>query len=82
MKWDVSLDAIQDGRVQGRIPTSVIVRAVLAMGLCRLGSLNALGQTQDSSFWRRWLGWTLPSPDTIGRVAGLARQARAGGVEE
>lgn len=71
MKWDAPLDAIQDGRVQGRIPTSVIVRAVLAMGLCRLGSLNALGQTQDSSFWRRWLGWTLPSPDTIGRVAGL-----------
>jgi hypothetical protein len=71
LKWDAPLDAVQDGRVQGRIPTSVIVRAVLAMGLCRLGSLNALGQTQDSSFWRRWLGQALPSPDTIGRVADL-----------
>ena len=71
MKWDAPLEAIQDGRVQGRIPTSVIVRAALAMGLCRLGSLNALGQTRDSSFWRRWLGQSLPSPDTIGRVAGL-----------
>jgi hypothetical protein len=71
LKWDAPLDAIQDRRVQGRIPTSVIVRAALAMGLCRLGSLNALGQTKDSSFWRRWLYQSLPSPDTIGRVAGL-----------
>ena len=69
LKWDAPLEAVQDGRVQGRIPTSAVVRAVLAMGLCRLGSLNALGQTQDSPFWRRWLGQTLPSPDTIGRVA-------------
>jgi hypothetical protein len=71
LQWDAPLDAIQDGRVQGRIPTSVIVRAVLAMGLCRLGSLNALGQTQGSSLWSKWLGHALPSPDTIGRVAGL-----------
>jgi hypothetical protein len=71
LKWDAPLDAIGDGRVQGRIPTSVIVRAVLAMALCRLGSLNALGQAKDSSLWRRWLGRELPSPDTIGRVAGL-----------
>jgi len=40
------------------------------MFLCRLGSLNALGQTHSSSLWRRWLGRPLPSPDTIGRVAG------------
>ncbi len=70
MKWDAPLDAVQDGRVQGRIPTSAIVRAALVMGLCRLGSLNALGQTRGSSFWRRWLGQALPSPDTIARVAG------------
>jgi hypothetical protein len=47
------------------------VRAVVAMFLCRLGSLNALGQTHSSSLWRRWLGRALPSPDTLGRVAGL-----------
>jgi len=41
------------------------------MFLCRLGSLNALSQTRESSFWRRWLGRPLPSPDTIGRVAAL-----------
>jgi hypothetical protein len=45
------------------------------MSLCRLGSLNALGQTADRPFWRRWLGRELPSPDTIGRVAGLVEIA-------
>lgn len=71
MKWDAPLDAIRDGRKQGHIPTKIILRAVLAMCLCRLGSLNALGQTKPNSFWRRWLGRDLPSPDTIGRVACL-----------
>jgi hypothetical protein len=41
------------------------------MFFCRLGSLHALGQTRSSSWWRRGLGRALPSPDTIGRVAGL-----------
>jgi hypothetical protein len=49
----------------------VVVRAVMAMCLCRLGSLNALGQTGSLGWWRGWLGQRLPSPDTIGRVAGL-----------
>jgi hypothetical protein len=71
LKWDAPLEAIRDGRTQGRIPTSVIVRAILAMCLCRLGSLNALGQTVGCGLWLRWLGQALPSPDTIGRVAGL-----------
>lgn len=36
----------------------------------RLGSLNALEQTtQSSSFWQRFLGAALPSADTLGRVA-------------
>lgn len=38
------------------------------MGLCRLGSLNALGQTKNNSFWKKWVGEELPSADTIGRV--------------
>jgi len=71
LKWDAPLEAIRDGRKQRRIPTAVVVRAILAMCFCRLGSLNALGQTRGSSFWRRWLGAVLPSPDTIGRVACL-----------
>jgi len=48
-----------------------VVRAVLVMFFCRLGSLHALGQTRSHSWWRRGLGRALPSPDTIGRVAGL-----------
>ena len=49
----------------------MIVRAILAMCFCRLGSLNALGQAAGSGLWRRWLGQALPSPDTLGRVASL-----------
>jgi hypothetical protein len=71
LKWDACVDAIRDRRKQGQIPAAVIVRATLAMCLCRLGSLNALGQTAGSRLWQRWLGRPLPSPDTIGRVAGL-----------
>jgi hypothetical protein len=71
LKWDAPLEAIQDGRKQGRIPTTAVVRAILAMCFCRLGSLNALGQTKPSPFWRGWLGEGLPSPDTLGRVACL-----------
>jgi len=71
LRWDAALEGIRDRRKQGRIPTPVIVRAAVAMFLCRVGSLHALGQTRSRSLWRRWLGWALPSPDTIGRVAGL-----------
>jgi hypothetical protein len=43
----------------------------MTMFFCRLGSLNALGQTRSHSWWHRALGRALPSPDTIGRVGGL-----------
>lgn len=43
----------------------------MTMFFCRLGSLNALGQTRSHSWWQHRLGRALPSPDTIGRVAGL-----------
>lgn len=65
------MESIRDRRKQGQIPTPVIVRAILTMFFCRLGSLHALGQTHASSWWPRRLGRALPSPDTIGRVAGL-----------
>lgn len=71
LRWDAPLAAIGDRRRQGRIATAVIVRAVMAMCFCRLGSLNSLGQTRGSAFWKKWLGAALPSPDSIGRVAGL-----------
>lgn len=59
---------IRDGRRRPRIPAAVVVRSLLAMWLGRLGSLNALEQTQQSPFWRRFLGAPLPSADTLGRV--------------
>lgn len=71
LKWDGPLEAIGDRRKQGRIPAAAVVRAILVMCFCRLGSLNALGQTRRHSFWPRWLDGPLPSPDTIGRVAAL-----------
>lgn len=71
LKWDAVLDKLQDRRKQGRIPTPTIVRAVLVMCLCRLGSLNALSHTRRSKLWRQWLGQDLPSADTLGRVASL-----------
>jgi hypothetical protein len=69
--WEAAIDAVKDRRCQAQIPISVVIRSALVMGLCRLGSLNALGQTKGSSFWAKWLGHALPSPDTVGRVAGL-----------
>jgi hypothetical protein len=71
LRWDAALEGIRDRHKQGQIPTATLVRAAVTMFLFRLGSLNALGQTRSSSQWRRWPGRALPSPDTIGRVAGL-----------
>ena len=68
VRWERGLAGVRDGRRQGRIPTSVIVRSVVVMFLSRLGSLNALEQSAPSRFWRRWLGGAMPSADTVGRV--------------
>lgn len=38
------------------------------MALARMGSLNALEQSQGQRFWQRWLGEPLASADTTGRV--------------
>lgn len=65
------MSAITDSRPQPRISTSTIIRAVMTMIFSRLGSLNSLSQTGDSSWWHTTLGRTLPSADTIGRVACL-----------
>ena len=39
------------------------------MILARLGSLNALEQTQSSQFWPTWIGGQPPSADSMGRIA-------------
>jgi hypothetical protein len=71
LKWEDRLDAVRDRRRRPRISTRVILRGVVVMFLSRLGSLNALGQTRPSRFWRGWLGECMPSADSIGRVCAL-----------
>jgi hypothetical protein len=62
------LKRMRDTRRRGRITAGTVVQSILAMMLCRLGSLNALEQTAKGRFWRKLLGTTLPSADTLGRV--------------
>jgi hypothetical protein len=64
----VRIQTIRDQRLRPRIKTPTVFSLALLMGLCRLGSLNALEQTKGNSFWKKWIGDELPSADTIGRV--------------
>lgn len=63
-----ALAAIGDTRVAPQIPTATVLRGAMVMLLTRLGSLNALAQSTVATFWRRWLGGSLASADTTGRV--------------
>ena len=71
LRWEDRLDAVRDSRCRARICTRVILRGVVVMFLGRLGSLNALEQSRPSRFWSKWLGGSLPSADTVGRVCAL-----------
>jgi hypothetical protein len=62
------IQGIKDQRMRSRIKTATVFSAALVMGLSRLGSLNALEQTEENSFWKKWAGDDLPSADTMGRV--------------
>jgi len=62
---------IVDRRLQPSIPTAEIVKSVAALFWARMGSLNALELTARSRFFRRWLGQSVSSADTIGRVVSL-----------
>jgi len=73
--WERPLDAVQDRRPAGQIPTRRILRGLAVMCLSRLGSLNALEQSRPSRFWTRWLEGPLPSADTCGRVCALTQEA-------
>lgn len=46
-----------------------MVSSAIVMALAQLGSLNALEQTGKYSFWRKWMGASLPSADTMGNVS-------------
>jgi hypothetical protein len=62
---------IVDRRSQPCIPTSIVVKCVAVLFWARMGSLNALELTADSRFFRRWLGQSVCSADSIGRVTAL-----------
>jgi hypothetical protein len=70
---------IGDRRPQPRIPTSIVVKCVAALFWARMGSLNALELTAGSRFFRRWLGQSVCSADSIGRVNALMD---AGGLRQ
>lgn len=57
-----------DHRRLPRIPTQVFVKLGLILFWARLGSLNALRQTEGSRFWKTWLRRKMPSDDSVGRV--------------
>lgn len=48
-----------------------MVKCVAVLFWARMGSLNALELTAGSSFFRRWLGQSVCSADSIGRVNAL-----------
>jgi hypothetical protein len=62
------LDPITDARQQPRTPTTLVLKSALAMFWARLGSLNALETVAAAKFWKPWLGGTMTSASTMGRV--------------
>jgi hypothetical protein len=62
---------VVDRRRQPRIPTAHVVHSVVVLFWARIGSLNALELAAHSSFFRRWLGQSLCSADSVGRVTAL-----------
>ena len=65
------LSQVTDSRTYPQILTMVVVKAILAMHLGRLGSLNSCEQLKMSRKLCEFLRAPLPSADTLGRVAGL-----------
>lgn len=60
---------VSDHRTLPRISTQVVVKSVLALYWSRLGSLHALEMTRSARFWQSWLGRSLCSADSLGRIA-------------
>jgi hypothetical protein len=56
------------GRKKPRIPVVRTLKALLAMGLLRLGSLHGLEQNRSARGWGALIGGALPSARTNGRV--------------
>lgn len=62
------LDRVTGTPPQPRTFTALVLKAALAMFWARLGSLNALETVSTAGFWKPWLGGTMTSADTMGRV--------------
>ena len=62
---------IADRRPQPRIPTAFAIKSVAALFWARLGSLNTLELVARSRFFHCWLGQSVCSADTLGRVYAL-----------
>ena len=65
------LSQITDSRVRAQIPTITVAKSVLVMFLTRLGSLNAIEQLKGSTKLHKFLGDSLPSADSLGRIVNL-----------
>jgi hypothetical protein len=62
---------ITDRRLQPRIPTALVVKSVAVLFWARMGSLHALELAAHSRFFHRWIGQSVCSADSIGRVNAL-----------
>ena len=62
---------VVDRRLQPRISTSGIVQAVAILFWARLGSLHALELSARSRFFQAWLGESVSSADSVGRIFSL-----------
>ena len=67
--------SVADRRRQPRIPISLVVKSVAVLFWARMGSLNALELVAHSSFFQRWIGQSVCSADSIGRVNALMNAA-------
>ena len=65
------IPSITDRRPQPRIPTAFVIQSGVALFWARLGSLNALELVAQSRFFQCWLGQSVCSADTLGRVPAL-----------
>lgn len=75
------ISQVSDHRTLPRISTQVVVKSVLALYWARLGSLHALEMTRSAKFWPSWLGRSLCSADSLGRiVAGVEADTLRQGI--
>lgn len=59
---------VSDRRPEPRITTGLVVKSALALFWTRLGSLNALEMIGLAKSWKSWLGQSLCSADSMGRI--------------